>query len=131
MEHQDLSARAAFRPNPDWFTGDVSMRPVAGAPEYSSLRCMEVRFSPGARTNWHTHPAGQTLYVLSGEGRACLEGGEIVTLRPGDTVQFPPHVRHWHGAAPGSEMVHLAMQQEVDGEFTLWEEAVSDTDYGA
>lgn len=129
MTHTKNADRAE-RPGPaDWFTGTVHMRPVAEGAPHAHLRAAEVRFTAGARTNWHTHPLGQTLLVLSGEGRAQIEGEPVITFGPGDTVSFPAGVRHWHGAGPDGEMIHLALQEEVDGKTTDWQEPVRDDQY--
>ena len=93
------------------------------------LRVNRVSFEPGARTAWHTHPLGQTLYVLFGTGRAQTWGGPVRTLRPGDTVWIPPGEKHWHGAAPGNGMTHLAMQEAHDGVSVVWLEHVPDEVY--
>jgi quercetin dioxygenase-like cupin family protein len=96
----------------------------------SRMRATRVSFTPGARTNWHTHPVGQVLYVLSGVGRYQEDGQAAVELLPGDTVIIPPDAKHWHGAAPGHLFSHLAMSEVTDkGEGTVWLEPVSDTDY--
>ena len=80
------------------------------APEAPSrLRASRVSFTPGGRTNWHTHAVGQVLYVLSGVGRYQTLGEPVQVLLPGDTVVIPPDVKHWHGAAPDHMMAHLAM----------------------
>ena len=101
------------------------------APEQPSrLRASRVSFTPGARTNWHTHAVGQILYVLSGVGRYQMEGDEVQVLLPGDTVVIPPNARHWHGAAPDHMMAHLAMSETNDkGEATTWLGPVGDADY--
>jgi quercetin dioxygenase-like cupin family protein len=101
------------------------------APEQPSrLRASRVSFMPGARTNWHTHAVGQTLYVLSGVGRYQMAGEPTQQLLPGDTVIIPPNARHWHGAAPDHMMAHLAMSETNDkGEATTWLEPVADVDY--
>ncbi len=113
-----------------YFTGTVIMDPIIEAPEPASIRALKVTFLPGARTNWHHHPVGQTLYVLEGEGRIAMRGGPVEVIRPGDTVWIPPDLEHWHGAGPGTRMTHVAMQEEP-GRSTVWLEPVSDTDYGA
>ncbi|MEM9783223.1 MAG: cupin domain-containing protein [Pseudomonadota bacterium] len=112
------------------FTGAVMMDPVITTPQPASLRALLVTFTPGARTNWHTHPLGQTLFVLSGVGRIQREGEPVRAIHAGDTVWIPPNVRHWHGAAPDCAMRHMAMQEERDGA-TAWAEPVSDADYRA
>jgi quercetin dioxygenase-like cupin family protein len=88
-----------------------------------------VSFEPGARTAWHTHPLGQTLYVVSGVGRVQKEGEPVREIRAGDTVWIPPGEKHWHGAAPDHGMTHVAMQEAVDGSAVEWLEQVSDADY--
>ena len=111
------------------FTGTVWQDPVMEAPAPARLRVNRVSFEPGARTAWHTHPLGQTLYVLSGAGRAQTWGGPVRTLRPGDTIWIPPGEKHWHGAAPGNGMAHLAMQEALDGVSVVWLEHVTDDAY--
>ena len=114
------------------FTGTVYADEVAVGKSPSRMRATRVSFTPGARTFWHTHPVGQTLYCLHGIGRYQLEGSQVVELRPGDTVVIPPGAKHWHGSAPGHLFAHLAMSEVSDtGEGTKWLEAVSDTDYNA
>lgn len=130
MDHFPAGTRPP-RPGPaDWFTGEVTLAPVVEAPAPARLRAAVVTFAPGARTNWHRHPLGQTLHVLSGRGRAQTEGGPVVDLAPGDSVWFAPGERHWHGAAPDEGMVHLAMQEaDGNGATTFWEEPVTEADY--
>lgn len=88
-----------------------------------------VTFEPGARTAWHTHPAGQTLIVTAGLGRVQREGGPIEEIRPGDVVWFPAGEKHWHGAAPDVAMTHLAIQESIDGSPVTWMEKVTDEQY--
>jgi quercetin dioxygenase-like cupin family protein len=98
----------------------------------SRMRGSVVSFTPGARTAWHSHPVGQTLFCLSGAGRVQREGEPLQEIRPGDTVVIPPDVRHWHGAAPDKLFSHLAMSELNDkGEGTAWFEHVSDETYNA
>jgi quercetin dioxygenase-like cupin family protein len=112
------------------FTGQVWQDPVmVGAPP-SRMRATNVSFSPGARTAWHAHPVGQTLYCVTGVGRVQLEGERVQELHPGDTALIPPDTRHWHGASPDRLFIHLAMSEVSDtGEGTAWFEKVSDADY--
>jgi quercetin dioxygenase-like cupin family protein len=125
-------ARPSTRPNPDYFTGDVWMDPIISSEAPSRLNAVVVRFDPGARTAWHTHPFGQTLFVLSGAGLICRRGSVPEPIRPGDTVRFDPGEEHWHGAAPVTGMVHLAMQEsDESGAAAHWLEKVSDADYTA
>ena len=98
----------------DWFTGDVYIDAVAAPAGTSTFAAAVVHFTPGARTAWHTHPHGQTIFVTEGVGRCQREGGPIEEIRPGDRVFFEPGENHWHGAAPNRFMVHIAMQQNDD-----------------
>ena len=116
----------------DWFTGAVYIDTVATPSEPSRLQAASVHFTPGARTAWHTHPLGQTIYVLEGVGLVQREGGPVEIIRPGDRVFFEPGENHWHGATPNRFMLHIAMQELDDtGTFVTWGEHVSDEEYGA
>jgi len=116
----------------DWFTGTVYIDAVATPSEDSRLNASSVHFTPGARTAWHTHPNGQTIYVLEGVGLARRRGGPIEVIRPGDRVFFEPGEDHWHGAAATRFMTHLAMLQVDDeGNSATWGDHVSDAEYGA
>jgi quercetin dioxygenase-like cupin family protein len=114
----------------DWFTGRVFLDTVANPTPPSRVGAAMVRFTPGARTAWHTHPLGQTIYVTEGVGLCQHEGGPIEVIRPGDRVFFEPGENHWHGAAPNRFMTHLAMQEADDsGSPVNWGEPVSDEQY--
>lgn len=121
--------RPSLTPSPDYFTGTVRMDPVVSGDDESAVKILMVTFEPGARTAWHTHPAGQSLHIVSGLGWAATEGQPVQVLRPGDTVWFAPGERHWHGASPDCAMTHLAVQTAVDGRTADWQEHVSDADY--
>ena len=107
------------------FTGDVWIDPVAQGEPPSRVYVNAVHFTPGARTAWHAHSGGQTLYVTEGEGRAQSRGGPLVTFRSGDVVRTPSDEWHWHGAAPDRFMTHLSV---TDGDAT-WGEPVTDAEY--
>src|SRR5262249_6868900 len=98
----------------DWFTGDVYIDAVAAPAGSSTVAAASVHFTPGARTAWHTHPHGQTIFVTEGIGRCQREGGPVEEIRPGDRVFFEPGENHWHGAAPNRFMAHTAIQQTDD-----------------
>ena len=122
----------ASRPGPpDWFTGQVRIDAVGAAEAPGRTTANLVTFEPGARTNWHTHPAGQMLIVTAGCGRCAEEGGPVEVIRAGDVVWFPAGVRHWHGAGPDTAMSHIAVQEAVDGSAVDWLEPVSDDAYDA
>lgn len=109
----------------EWFTGDVWIDSLGAGQASPPMGVGAVHFSPGARTAWHRHAIGQSLYVLEGEGRVQAEGAAVVVIRAGDTVRIEGGERHWHGAAPDHFMTHLAMT-EGDAE---WLEHVTDAEY--
>jgi Uncharacterized conserved protein, contains double-stranded beta-helix domain len=116
----------------DWFTGAVYVDTVAAPSSGSRLSASSVHFTPGARTAWHTHPNGQTIYVLEGVGHAQRRGGPVEVIRPGDRVFFEPGEEHWHGAVSNRFMTHLAMLEVDDqGNPATWGDHVSDAEYGA
>ena len=88
-------------------------------------------FEPGARTDWHTHPLGQTLIVTSGVGRVQRWGDPVDEIRPGDVVWTPAGQKHWHGASPTTGMTHIAIGERLDGKSVEWMEKVTDEQYGA
>jgi quercetin dioxygenase-like cupin family protein len=114
-----------------WFTGTVWQEPIVEAEAPARIRALVVSFEPGARTAWHTHPLGQTLYVVSGFGKVQSWGGPVLDIRAGDTVFFAPGEKHWHGAAPANSMTHIAMQEALDGVSVEWLEHVTDAQYSA
>jgi len=114
----------------DWFTGDVYIDTVAEPDGQYRLAAANVHFTPGARTAWHTHPLGQTIFVTEGVGRCQREGGPVEDIRPGDRVFFEPEERHWHGAAPERFMVHVAVHQlDEQGHAVAWGALVGDEEY--
>lgn len=113
----------------DYFTGRVRVDPLFESPDPARARSALVTFEPGARTAWHTHPLGQTLVVTSGCGRVQRWGGPIEEIRPGDVVWFEPGEKHWHGAAPTTAVMHIAVQEALDGQVVTWLEHVSDEQY--
>jgi len=116
----------------DWFTGEVYIDTVAAPSPPSRVGAAFVHFSPGARTAWHTHPFGQTIYVTEGVCLCQRRGGESEELRPGDRAFFEAGEEHWHGAAPERFMTHLAIQEaDEHGSPVTWGEHVSDEEYSA
>ena len=122
-------SRPSQKPNPDYFTGTVRMDPINSAPAPARLNAVTVTFEPGARTNWHTHPYGQTLLVTAGLGRIGTRGGGVHEIRPGDVIWFEPGEEHWHGAAPDCAMTHIALQEKQGESAADWLEPVADADY--
>jgi quercetin dioxygenase-like cupin family protein len=116
----------------EWFTGTVFIDAIATPAGSSRLSASSVHFTPGARTAWHTHPNGQTIFVTEGTGLAQRRGGAIEVIRPGDRVFFEPGEEHWHGAAPTRFMTHIAMFDVDDkGNNANWGPHVTDAEYAA
>lgn len=115
----------------EFFTGRVRIDPVWPADEHINASGAVVTFEPGARSAWHTHPAGQRLHVLSGVGLAQEAGRPVQVIRAGDVVWCPPNVKHWHGAMPTTAMSHLAVTGSLQGRNVNWMEKVSDEQYNA
>jgi quercetin dioxygenase-like cupin family protein len=114
------------------FTGDVYADPICRGEDPSRLIVSLVRFTPGARTNWHSHALGQTLHVTDGVGLVATRDGTVIRMHPGDTVFASPGEEHWHGAMAHNMMCHLAMLVGTGrGDGTAWLEPVTDDEYAA
>ena len=130
MDIHQAGSRPAKRAPDEYFTGTVMQEPIIAAVNAPSrVLAVSVAFEPGARTAWHTHPLGQTLYVISGVGRVQTKDGPIREIRTGDTVWIPPGEKHWHGAAPNTAMTHIAVHESLDGSAATWMEHVTDEEY--
>lgn len=129
MEIFRVGSRPSGKGPTDWFTGTVRIDPLFNPVAPERVQGASVSFEAGARTNWHTHPLGQTLLVTAGVGRAQRWGGPIEEIRPGDVICFAPGERHWHGAAPTTAMTHIALQEVENGKVVDWLEPVSDSQY--
>jgi quercetin dioxygenase-like cupin family protein len=111
----------------DRFTGDVYVTPVSAPTDPAYLSAGVVHFMPGARTNWHVHPKGQTLHVLEGIALVGTRDGSVVAARAGETVSCDPAVEHWHGATADTLAVHVALVvASADHDGTDWLEPVAD-----
>jgi len=115
----------------EFFTGRARIDPVWPVSDGINASGGLVTFEPGARSAWHTHPAGQRLVVMSGVGLTQEWGKPVQVIRPGDVVWCPPGVKHWHGAAPTTAMTHLAVTGTVDTKNVTWMEKVNDDQYKA
>ena len=130
MELKRGSEIKPARGSADYFSGEVWIEPLV-ATSLVDIKCVRVTFLPGARTAWHTHPAGQILHVVSGRGWAQKEGEAPLAMSAGDTVIIGAEEKHWHGAAADSPMTHIAIQPIVGGVDSVWLEKVSDDQYAA
>jgi quercetin dioxygenase-like cupin family protein len=112
--------------NPDYFTGAVTLRKMAADQDVRPVQLFRVEFSPGARTNWHTHSGVQVLLVVEGRCRFQHEGGPVEEAGPGAAIYIPPGEKHWHGATPETPMVHVALNIDLE---TTWLEPVPEEQY--
>jgi quercetin dioxygenase-like cupin family protein len=131
MDLHLAGSRPSRRAPKEYFTGTVWQDPIIVAAAPARLVVNRVAFEPGARTNWHSHPFGQTLYVIAGFGLVQKEGEAVREIRPGDVVWIPAGEKHWHGGSPANGMTHIAMQEALDGNTATWMEPVTDAQYGA
>lgn len=129
MEIMKAGSRPTKKASSEWFTGTVWQDPIVEAPEPARVSALNVAFEPGARTAWHTHPLGQTLYVVSGIGLVGLRSETPQVIKAGDTVWIPLGEEHWHGATAHNGMAHIAIQEAQNGRIAEWLEKVSDEDY--
>lgn len=113
----------------DYFTGTVRVDAPFKGTEPAAVSGATVTFEPGARTAWHTHPLGQTLIVTAGSGWVQEAGKRVQSIKPGDTVWIPPHVKHWHGATAETAMTHIAIAEVQDGKVVQWMEQVGEREY--
>lgn len=131
MKYTPSSIATGIGPS-DWFTGDVYIDGIRNPDEQSAVGCAHVRFAPGARTAWHTHPKGQTLYVTDGVGLVARRGAPAQELHPGDVVYIEPGEEHWHGASATRFMAHVAIQEaDQAGNVVTWLQHVTDEEYRA
>ena len=129
MEISPNGSRPSSKGAAEYFTGSVIVEPLFGVKVGTQSTGGLVTFEPGARSAWHTHPAGQILIVTSGTGWVQEEGGEKREVKPGDVIWTPPGVKHWHGATATNSMSHIAITNMVDGKNVDWLEKVSDEQY--
>lgn len=124
-----IGSQPSVQGQAEYFTGTVRIDSPFQAPLPARVGGATVTFEPGARTAWHTHPLGQTLFVTAGSGLVQTWGGPVRRINPGDVVWIPPGVKHWHGAAPATAMTHIAVAEALDGKAVDWMEKVSDAQY--
>ena len=122
-------SRPTMKASSEYFTGTVWQDLISETTDPARVRALKVAFEPSARTAWHTHPLGQTLYVLSGVGLVGLRNKAPELIKSGDTIWIPPGEEHWHGASANNSMTHIAIQEELNGSVAKWLEQVSDDQY--
>jgi quercetin dioxygenase-like cupin family protein len=125
------NASAPSKPgaDPENFTGIVRVDNFSTPEPPGRASTASVTFAPGARTVWHTHPAGQTIIILAGKGRVQRAGGPIEEVGPGDTVFFAAGEKHWHGATADHGMTHIAVTENIDGKSVDWLKPVTEQEY--
>jgi len=112
-----------------YFSGRAVVTRIFDKNEMTKFSGGVVSFEPGARTHWHTHPAGQLLILQSGTALVQEWGGKTIVLQAGDMLWCPPNIKHWHGADMNGKMVHVALTGDKEGKAVTWLEEVSDTTY--
>ncbi|MFF0161204.1 cupin domain-containing protein [Streptomyces sp. NPDC005263] len=128
MEH--ITSTPTAKAPSERFTGDVYLNPIETPSAPAHLVAALVRFTPGARTNWHSHVKGQTLYITDGVGLVGTRDGSVVLATAGETVKCPAGEEHWHGATDTTLMAHIAMLVgDESGDATTWLEPVTDEQY--
>lgn len=118
-----------FKGSEEYFTGDVEVESITSPNSSSHFGIAYVTFQAGARSAWHTHPAGQHLIVVEGIGLTQEDGKPIQEFKVGDVLYCPPNVKHWHGASPNSYMKHIAITGVSNGSGVVWMEKVTDEEY--
>ena len=113
----------------DWFTGNAFITPLVGKDKNNEFSAGSVTFEPGARTNWHTHPKGQVLLVIQGNGFYQERDKPAQPIKKGDVVNIPEDVEHWHGASAKSKIVHIAITNFKDDTQVTWLNPVTDDEY--
>jgi quercetin dioxygenase-like cupin family protein len=129
MEIKRVGSQPSEKGPADWFTGTALVDRLFQAPEPARVVGVSVTFEPGARTDWHSHPLGQTLIITSGCGWVQRWEGPVEEVRPGDVVSIAPGEKHWHGAAPTTAMTHIAVHERKGDKVVEWMEKVSDEQY--
>ena len=129
MEIIKAGARPTVKASSKYFTGTVWQDPIIKTSEPARVWAITVSFEPEARTAWHTHPLGQTLHIVSGTGLVGLRNEAPLLIKAGDTVWIPPDEEHWHGASVKTSMVHIAIQEALNGSVAEWLEKVTKEDY--
>lgn len=119
----------SFKGPANLFTGDVTVDMLFPANDTAHFSGAYVTFQPGARTNWHWHPAGQHMIVTDGVALTGTRDGKVIEFKEGETVWCPVGVDHWHGATPDAPMTHLVISGVKDGKAVVWKEKVTDEQY--
>jgi quercetin dioxygenase-like cupin family protein len=131
MEMKRSGSQPSQKAPSEHFTGTVRIDPLFQTHEPGRTGGAHVTFEPCSRTDWHTHPLGQTLIITFGSGLHQVWGGPVEQIRPGDVISVAPNEKHWHGASPTTAMAHIAIQESLGGKAVEWLEKVTDDQYNA
>ena len=113
----------------DWFSGNAFLTPLVAKDKNNEFSVGSITFEPCARTNWHTHPKGQVLLVIEGNGFYQEKGKSAQPIKTGDVINIPENIEHWHGASATSKMVHIAITNYKDDIQVTWLQPVTDEEY--
>ncbi|MGJ1435630.1 (R)-mandelonitrile lyase [Sphingobacterium siyangense] len=113
----------------EWFSGNAFLTPLVAKDKNNEFSAGSVTFEPGARTNWHTHPKGQVLLVIEGNGFYQEKRKAAQPIKKGDVINIPENTEHWHGATATTKMVHIAITNYKDDEQVTWLQAVTDEEF--
>jgi quercetin dioxygenase-like cupin family protein len=130
MSTTEIFPKGEPLPN-EWFTGNAFLKPLLAKDKNNEFSAGSVTFEPGARTNWHTHPKGQVLIVIEGNGIYQEEGKPAQQIKKGDVINIPENIKHWHGAAADTKMIHIAITNFKEEVQVTWLEAVTNEEYSA
>jgi quercetin dioxygenase-like cupin family protein len=130
-KHENAIFPKGDRAPADYFTGTVFLQMLAQKTESNNYSVGSVSFEKGARSNWHKHPAGQTLIVIEGRGLYQEKGKAIKTINKGETIVCKPDTEHWHGASLTSPMTHIAITNDNGDGGVVWLKPVTDEEYNA
>ena len=113
----------------EWFSGNAFLTPLIAKDKNNEFSTGCVTFEPGARTVWHTHPKGQVLIVIEGEGFYQEKSKTAQSIKKGDVVNIPENTEHWHGATASTKMIHIAITNYKDDVQVTWLQHVTDEEY--
>jgi quercetin dioxygenase-like cupin family protein len=130
MESTEIFPKGQQLPK-EWFTGNAFLSPLVAKDKNNEFSAGSVTFEPKARTNWHTHPKGQILLVISGAGYYQEKGKPAREIKKGDVVNIPEDVEHWHGASSNSSMTHVAITNYKGDKQVMWLKPVTDEEYNS
>jgi 4-carboxymuconolactone decarboxylase len=128
MSTTEIFPQGEQLPN-DWFTGNAFLTPLVAKDKNNDFSAGSVTFTPGARTNWHTHPKGQVLLVIEGNGLYQEKGKPVQPIKKGDVINIPENIEHWHGATADNKMVHIAITNFKEDVQVIWLQPVTDEEF--